>query len=339
MLNRLKRWWENDEEYVTHEAALNTWAEMACRINTEMASYRLSLVDGLREEGYQIESAELEPCEELPYLLENWLPEDVDVSPDRIGLEFIRFCHDLLRGIRTVRYGLECQDEADADSIDDTEGELLKLKRNKTREERLKYRKWIRHKKYGGVEVTVDLIQKDDKGWHSQLQTDYFSGVGREFVDDRDVKLLNLLSRNQQLWYPVFIASQIGLKVQILERFKIRELTQPEQEFKNSDPLLQWLADEARQFSQKLRQILGINICEKDSPIAIANKFLKKLGMKLVNTKEKRGPRGGWDWIYRFESPSDGREEVFRRWFERDTLSRNDSAVVSEFIINNREAA
>jgi Domain of unknown function (DUF3854) len=342
-VDRLKQWWENDEGYHTHETALHTWAEMACRINTEMMDYRQSIAAGLEDEGYQVETATFEPCDEVSYLLLDWLePEELqkigDLNLERTRTAFVRVCHDLLRGIRVARYGQECQDTVEVDLITDDEAALLKIKRNRTREERLRYRKWILHKKYGGVEVTVDLIERDDDGWHAQLQTDYFSGTGAEFADERDVKLLNLLSRNHQLWYPVFIASQIGLKVQILKHFKIRELANPDQEVKNSTPLLQWLDEESRKYSQKLRQVLGINICEKDSPIAIANKFLKKLGMKLTKER-KEGARGAWEWIYAFHPPDDGRDDVFERWFERDLLSRSEAAVVPESLISNMGVA
>jgi hypothetical protein len=344
-LKRLQQWWENEEGYHTHEVALHTWAEMACRINVEMIAYRKSLFEGLTAEGYDTEEIKsISLSEEAPYLLAGWLEseqaESIDLgSEESTQSAFVQFCADLLKSIRGARYLLERQEEANEDLPSDDEGELLKLKRNKNRTERLRYRKWLRHKKYGGVEVTPELIEKDDKGWHAQLQNDYYSGKGREFVDDRDVKLLNLLSRDQRLWYPVFITSQIGLKVRLIEHLKIRELFTTDEQFTNSHELLRWIDAEARHYAQRIKEIFGINICENDSPIAIANKLLKKLGMKLINTKTKTGPRNGWEWIYRFEAPEDDREDVFDRWFERDTLSRNDSAVVSESLINNMEAA
>lgn len=343
-LQRLQQWWDNAEGYHTHEAALHAWAEMACRINTEMIHYRKFLIEGLEAEGYQIESAKFEGSEDLAFLLVEWLDAEgleriAAASLKELRTEMIRFCSECLKGVRRTRYLKHCEAIVNCELIDDKEGEFLKIKRNKTLEERLRYSKWILHKKYGGIEVTVDLVEKDDDRWHSKLKLDYFSGKGREFADDRDSKLLNLVSRNHQLWYPVFVASQIGLKIQLLEHLRIRELMKPDEDFTNSHELIQWIEQQSRIYAQKIKQIFGVNICEKDSPIAIANKFLKLLGLKIANSKEKRGPRKGWEWLYRFIVPEDGREDVFERWFERDLLSRNESAVVSLFNINNMGVA
>lgn len=342
-LARLQQWWDSEDGYHTDEAALHTWAEMACRINTEMIHYRDSMIKGLEAEGYRIEEAGFEASEDLAFLMIEWLGSDsismLDPSPKLLRFEAIRFCLESLRGVRKERYAAQMQEIANAELISDDEGDFLKNKRNKTHEERLKYRKWILHKKYGGVEVTAELVEKDDDGWHSKLKLDYSCGIGRQFVDDKDVKLLNLMSRNHKLWYPVLVAKQMGMKVQLLEYLGIPELIQSGQVYSNADEIPQSIEEKARIYAQSVKQLFGINVCENDTPMRLIGKFVKLFGMKLI-TQERPGKRGvSRDRFYLIAPVEDGREEVLRRWFERDTTSRNESAVSTTFNINNREVA
>ena len=56
---------------------------------------------------------------------------------------------------------------------------------------------------------------------------------------------------------------------------------------------------------------------EKDTPIALAQKLLSKIGVKLKYLK-REGSDGERVRVYGYTAPSDGRDEVFAAWIERD---------------------
>lgn len=342
-ISRLQAWWEVDDGYRTHDAALHAWSEMACRINTEMLCYRQSVIDGMSDEGYRVEVAEIEASDELVYLVMDWLEPDylqtLELTPAIAKLELIKFCYGLLKGTREFNYTEECLEEFATETISDSEGELLKAKRNKTREERLKYRKWRRHKKYGGVEITFELIQRDDDGWYPQLQLAYYLSLGRPFLKERDGNILKNSAHNGKLWYPVFNRSQLGVKVGIFEFFNISALINPDREYSNDDDDLIDLLEKARTVRADLKAATGVTAADNDTPIRFVSKLLSKLGLKL-KAERRTGSNGGKrPRVYRFVAPEDGREEVLKRWFERDTLSRTDSVVSTEMNSKNMEAA
>ncbi len=341
---RLSAWWDDDSDFKTNEVALNTWAEMACRINADRYQYRLALISGLQNEGYAVVPGELEESDDLPdwsaALIEfDLLP--IDLNPQSAKQTLIKAFVTWLKEVCVREYGGECQDEQAEDLISDEYGEVLKKKRNRTRQERLQYRKWRRHKNYGGVPVTVDLIQKDDDGWYPQMQLAYYLSLGQPFLEGRDAKILSKSVRNGQLWYPTFGKSQIGTVAELFKLLKISELQNPGREFSNFDEDMIWRAEVARQYAEHIKILTGITIAEKDTPIAIANKFLGKLDLKLTRYRRTGANGAPRPWIYTFIPPEDVRSDVFERWLERDTLSRNESVVSPELISNTlrREAA
>ena len=311
-IGRLAAWWEDEEGYKTNDAALQTWAEMACRVNGQMIDYRESVVRGLEGEGYEVVAHEVIP--------------DADLS-------------DSLAETKASEYQQDSENEVAASLIDDTKGEELRGKRSKTPEERLQLRKWKRHKKYG-LEVDVDLIERDDNDWFPQIQLYYYLFIGRRFLERRDAQALHSASRAHQVWYPSLNQSQIGIKVAMFEFLDVQSLLDEEREFKNSDQDMAIRLEKAIANREVLKD-LGITISDKDSAIAIGNKLLKKIGLKLVFS-HKQGKRGANERVYRLEALADKRFEAFDHWLERDErLSRNHTAVGATLNSKslNREAA
>ena len=309
---RLSAWWEDEEGYKTNDAALQTWAEMACRVNGQMIDYRESVVRGLEGEGYEVVSHEVIP--------------DIALS-------------DSLAETKASEYQQDSENEVATSLIDDTKGEELRGKRSKTPEERLQLRKWKRHKKYG-LEVDVDLIERDDNDWFPQIQLYYYLFIGRRFLERRDAQALHSASRAHQVWYPSLNQSQIGIKVAMFEFLDVQSLLDEEREFKNSDQDMANRLEKAIANREVLKD-LGITISDKDSAIAIGNKLLKRIGLKLVFS-HKQGKRGANERVYRLEALADKRFEAFDHWLERDErLSRNHTAVGATLNSKslNREAA
>jgi hypothetical protein len=66
-----------------------------------------------------------------------------------------------------------------------------------------------------------------------------------------------------------------------------------------------------------IKAALNITISEKDTPIAIAQKLLFKVGLKLTYLR-REGSDGTRQRVYGYTDPEDGRDEVFAAWIARD---------------------
>ncbi|MCC5669515.1 hypothetical protein LC653_38275 [Nostoc sp. CHAB 5784] len=80
-------------------------------------------------------------------------------------------------------YTAEC--EAIANSVELSQTELKKLqdKKAKTKTERHQQRKAELSRRYE-IDVTPDLVEKDDDGWYPQLRMHYYLTLGREFLTE-----------------------------------------------------------------------------------------------------------------------------------------------------------
>lgn len=70
---------------------------------------------------------------------------------------------------------------------------------------------------------------------------------------------------------------------------------------------------------------MGVSINpERDSPIAVAQRLLKKLGLKLTNIG-RLGSRDERQRVYKMINPDpDGRGAIFARWLARDEKTYGD---------------
>ncbi|MBG1242068.1 hypothetical protein [Nostoc sp. NZL] len=84
-------------------------------------------------------------------------------------------------------YAAECQAIASAVELAQTELKKLQDKRAKTKTERHQQRKAELSRRYE-IDVTPELIEKDDNAWYPQLRMHYYLTLGREFLTTRDAK-------------------------------------------------------------------------------------------------------------------------------------------------------
>ncbi|MHC5832195.1 MAG: hypothetical protein ACYT04_93490, partial [Nostoc sp.] len=87
-------------------------------------------------------------------------------------------------------YNGECQDitAADTTAMTAAKYEALQQQRAKTTTERHIERKYKLLQRYG-VDVTSELVKKDDQGYYPQLRLHFYLTLGRAFVADRDRNL------------------------------------------------------------------------------------------------------------------------------------------------------
>ncbi len=284
----------DDIELDFQPMSLRTWAQMAVRVNMGMIHYRQSILESLKAEGHQIiESEEL-------------VNDAVKAAVTETKKE------NQIAEAREV--------EAAADSTN-SEFEQLQQKKAKTKSERYKERKHLLLLRYG-IEVDAALVLKDDHGWYAQIKLHYYLTLGRQFLNGRDCKRLHdrVEKGGGAVWLPDLNRSQLSVAIATLENLGVMKLLTPNREWRSTDEVLVRMAMLAIAHAWDIKAALNITISEKDTPIAIAQKLLSKIGVKLEYLR-REGSDGNRQRVYGYTAPSDGREEVFAAWIARDEIA------------------
>jgi hypothetical protein len=123
-----------------------------------------------------------------------------------------------------------------------TDAQLKKLQnqRAKTPAERHQQRKAELSRLYE-VEVTPDLVEKDDDGWYPQLRLHYYLTLGRGFLTKRDSKraLGQAETRENAVWKPDFNKGQLMSAVLLLEKLNLLQFLQADKQVRGSDEAMQ----------------------------------------------------------------------------------------------------
>ena len=243
------------------------------------------------------------------------------VKPPSDNSEREQIVNDGIKQTRSDNYQQYCQQVPSSDTPSDKELEELNNKRALTIEERLKERKGNLIKRYG-LEVTPELVEKDDRGWFAQLQLHYYLTVGKIYLSQRDQRSLSRIKQQgkNKAFKPDINKRQLSAKVKTLQLIEIEQFLDPLAEF-TAESLQDWL-NFVIQLRFDIQTILGVSIHpEKDSAIAVAQRILKKMGTKL---KFKHHTRIGKKRIRVYQGcniDADGRFDVFEQWLERDQKS------------------
>lgn len=270
--------------------ALKAWAKKACVVNGGMKSYRPSIFDKLKAEGYELVEAAANAS------------------------------NGVNKGIKAVKEeNYQAHKEAVAAAETPTEMEALRLKKKRalTDTERLTERKGDLNKRYG-VEVTPELVEKDDKGWYPKLQLYYYLTLGREFVEQKDRRSLKKMADagdgaifkpdvNKKLW---------SARVRALEVIDIQQFFERDTYF-TKESLKPWF-ERLLSFRHDLKTVLGVTISDRITPIQAAQRILGLLGLKLEYVG-KKGKRHEQQRVYRgCNLNHDEREKILFGWLERD---------------------
>jgi hypothetical protein len=162
----------------------------------------------------------------------------------------------------------------------------LKKQREKTKEERLKYRKARLERSYPGVEITPEIVQKDDKDWFSQIKLHYFYTIGREFVKDLDIlaKESELNNGNGDYFILDSNRSQQTLKIATLDLIGFDELLAATEIHENHE-VIQNLVEKVIQHEYHVKLHLNLRIdklkLEEESKIQFAQRLVKLIGYKF----------------------------------------------------------
>ncbi|WP_190234085.1 plasmid replication protein, CyRepA1 family [Nostoc sp. 'Peltigera membranacea cyanobiont' 213] len=288
--------------------SLQTWGKRGSVINVEMRRYRESVLAGLVEDGYTVIDA-------------------VDADDDESGavIESVKAASEEL-------YTAECKAIADSPTISDSELKKLLDTRAKTKTERHQQRKAELSRRYE-VDVTPELVEKDDDGWYPQLRMHYYLTLGREFLTNRDAKRAKaqLEAGENSVWKPDFNKGQILPAVLLLEELNLLQLLTPDVKLRGTDEKMVEFKALAVKHRHVIKNYLNVSLSEKHTPIAIAQKLLAKIDLKL-DYVGRLGKRENRECVYRFVAPDDQRNSIFGQWLNRDELFLSESVSVTNNI-------
>ena len=291
----------DDVEYVDFDyqkAHLITWAKRACVINLGMSNYREEIVEKLVDSGYELVS----------------LSETEEERESRQKLK------QEMTSSRDQNYREYCEQVSQQSQPSEEKLEELENKKAKTETERLMERKGKLSKRYG-VEVTPELVEKDDRGWFPKLQLHFYLTLGNKYLAQRDKRSLNKLTElsNGKAFKPDVNKSLISIKIEALKKIGIEQFFDPHAEF-SSQSLKEWFDKLNNPLTRgQIKTIFGTTIHpEKDTPIGVAQRFLAMLDLKL-EFKWWRGGRKNKHRIYSGCNVNpDGRDKVFEMWLSQD---------------------
>lgn len=276
-----------ESEINTNAAALNCYLKMACRINHEMGHYRGIILKNLVNEGHKVINKVNEDNEKLK--------EEVKVLRDKKYLqEREEIC------------------ATDIDDLDDDKYQELTNKKAKTKVDRRRERKFSTKKRYG-VDVTPDLLLKDDEGYYSQLRLHYYLSLGFDHAPSKDKKACESVKEKQSVFIPDFNKSQRTAQVKLLRIFNILEIIQLA-EIWDTHPLIVNMMQKIELDSLTIQSLFG-KIPRQ--PMRAVKKLLKAVGLNLeFSYRQGTGDRTR---VYTISGLNDGREQIFEKWYKEDT--------------------
>ncbi|MEH1819437.1 MAG: hypothetical protein V7L31_10235 [Nostoc sp.] len=191
------------------------------------------------------------------------------------------------------------------------------------------------------IDVTPDLVEKDDDGWYPQLRMHYYLTLGREFLTNRDAKRAKaqLEAGENSVWKPDFNKGQLLPAVLLLENLNLLQFLTPDVQLRGTDEKMLEFKALAVTHRQVIKNYLDVSVSEKLTPIAfplrvaegIAQKLLAKIDLKL-DYVGRLGKRENRECVYRFVAPDDQRNSIFGQWFNRDEVFLSESVSVSNNI-------
>ncbi len=172
-----------------------------------------------------------------------------------------------------------------------------------------------------------------DDNWYPQLRMHYYLTLGREFLTNRDAKraATQLEAGQNSIWKPDFNKGQLLPAVLLLESLNLLQFLTPDVQLRGSDEKMLEFKALAVTHRHVIKNYLNVSISEKHTPIAIAQKLLDKIDLKL-DYVGRLGKRENRECVYQFVAPDDQRDSIFKQWLNRDEASNCDSVSLSNNI-------
>ena len=296
--------WDGWNEKVTYsKCSLEAWSKRACLINASIGRYREAVIEKLLDEGY--------------VLVEQDIPEPETEAATRLAQE-VEAIVQQAKESAIEAYKEQNEAIAEIEAPSDVEFARLNKKRSRTKTERLKVRKGELVRRYGGAEVTSELVEKDDKGWHGQLKLHFYLTIGSHLLTARDRKKVSALQgEDGGIFAPDINRQCLSVAIAAFQLLGVERFLNPEAEFTKAS-LQEWYESLVVPTRWDIKATTGVTINpETDSGISVAQRLLKKLGLKLTKVAHRRTDDGKRERVYKFIPVVDGRQEIFESWLKQ----------------------
>ncbi|NJM89264.1 MAG: hypothetical protein HC847_20975 [Hydrococcus sp. RU_2_2] len=132
---------------------------------------------------------------------------------------------------------------------------------------------------------------------------------------------------NGKVWKPDVNSRQLSAEIETLKLINIEQFLDQTREF-TSDSLKEWL-EQLILWRHDLKTVLGMSINpERDTPIAVAQRLLGLLGLKMECIGQRGGRSEKRPRVYRgCNINPDDRQAIFERWLKRDAKKYCDGSV------------
>jgi hypothetical protein len=321
-----------DLDQQTDPVALRTWAKMAARVNVSLWNFRNELRNGFLREGYAITVITDDPVKLLGQA-ELTLAQHHDLATGELqvpGYEFLERHHDLaqiervnarMTRVRSANQKAEALAVSGSPELSAAEYDELREQRTQTRLQRQSQRKHELKNLYP-VNITPELMLKDEQGWYSQLRLHYYLTHDPLFVQLRD----------RQEWQAHLdrgngkVALQdvrlMTAQVEMLKAMGLVDLLDADRKTRVTDAEIQAMAQLAQVHRSDLRLLFNIRITDKTTPMTFIQALLAKMDLRLACTSRDRAPDGRRAGlrVYRYIPPADRRSDIFDEWRQQDEM-------------------
>ncbi|MEH2045166.1 hypothetical protein [Nostoc sp.] len=122
------------------------------------------------------------------------------------------------------------------------------------------------------IEVTPDLVEKNDDGWYPQLRMHYYLTLGREFLTNRDAKRAKaqLEAGENSICQPDFNKGQLLPAVLLLENLNLLQFLTADVQLRGFDERMVEFKALAVAVTHRhvIKNYLNVTISEKLTPAA-----------------------------------------------------------------------
>ena len=301
--------------------ALRTWSKLSARVNLSLIRYRREIRLGLQREGHRLTIV----TEDAAMILGNphYSVEDLHALTvgDRTvdGYEYLGLHHaelaveDVYRTLAQVRQDNQL---AEAEAIAEASEIIFRDDQRDYYDQRCSQRKNELKSRYS-VNVTSDLLLKDEQGWYTQLQLHYYLTHDPLFVQLRDRAMLKSHIDRGDGQVALQDIKLLTAQVEMLRAIGLPGLLDAERRTRVTDDDVQRLWATLLAHRQDARTLFNLNLTDRMAPMTMIQSILAKLDVRLICVSRDRnlvnGCRGGLR-VYKYVVPEDKRDQIFERW-------------------------
>ncbi|MDF5717005.1 MAG: DUF3854 domain-containing protein, partial [Rhizonema sp. NSF051] len=301
-----KEWASEFTEITVNQTAVNYINNLITARNAEVYDYCKTVRYGLIKEGVNI--VDINEASEI---------FSIKIEPSTIA--------ELSKNIKEMSIE-DLHLKKAAAEIPDKEGyDKLKKQTTYTDEERITLEAAILSRKYGGIELTPEMQEKDADGWYNRLRLLYACTSGNQVLKDLDALSANrhVSSGDGCIIRHDFIADHSRLlQAAFIEKSNILALLNKEIISANDPDCMgvhNFITEHEKGFATVFNNNLKNYKLKTDKfNFQIVRLLLNKLGLETSESGKQR-IKGKLVRTYKVVVPNDGRNEIFEKWLAEDT--------------------